>query len=101
MMRARLYYYRNRYYHGQMGRFVSRDPIGYVGSPMNLYQYAAANPVVNIDPEGTAIIVIGGGIALELIALECATISGAFTIEMDHPRSGDSWRHCVLGCRIA
>ena len=27
-----IYYYRNRYYHAQMGRFVNRDPIRYSGS---------------------------------------------------------------------
>ena len=27
-----LYYYRNRYYDAGLGKFVNRDPIGYVGS---------------------------------------------------------------------
>ena len=27
-----LYYYRHRMYHAQLGRFCSRDPIGYEGS---------------------------------------------------------------------
>jgi RHS repeat-associated protein len=32
-----LYYFRARYYHAQLGRFISRDPIGYVDG-MNLYR---------------------------------------------------------------
>ena len=33
-----LYQYRRRYYHPQLGRFISRDPIGYRGRT-NLYKY--------------------------------------------------------------
>jgi RHS repeat-associated protein len=40
-----LYYYRNRYYHAQMGRFVSRDPIGYAGGSWNLYEYVGGRAV--------------------------------------------------------
>jgi RHS repeat-associated protein len=31
--------YRNRYYHTGLGRFVSRDPIGYYGGDINLMRY--------------------------------------------------------------
>jgi RHS repeat-associated protein len=47
-----LYYYRNRYYHAQLGNFVSRDPIGYEGSQWNLYQYAESAPVGITDADG-------------------------------------------------
>ena len=46
-----LYYYRNRYYHAQLGRFVSRDPIGYRGG-INLYGYAGDSPTRKADPFG-------------------------------------------------
>jgi RHS repeat-associated protein len=39
-----LYHYRNRYYAAEMGRFVSRDPIGYDGG-MNLHEYAGDSPI--------------------------------------------------------
>jgi hypothetical protein len=32
-----IYYFRARYYHAELGRFISRDPIGYVDG-MNLYR---------------------------------------------------------------
>jgi RHS repeat-associated protein len=34
-----LYYYRNRYYSAELGRFVSRDPIVYWAGDVNLYRY--------------------------------------------------------------
>jgi RHS repeat-associated protein len=48
-----LYYYRNRYYHGQLGNFVSRDPIGYDAGDLNLYRYVSSAPTGLVDPFGT------------------------------------------------
>ena len=46
------YYYRNRYYHAQLGRFISRDPISYYGSEWNLYEYLGSEPNSGVDPLG-------------------------------------------------
>jgi RHS repeat-associated protein len=46
-----LYYYRARYYHPQLARFVTEDPIGLLGGP-NLYAYVAGNPLSYGDPLG-------------------------------------------------
>jgi RHS repeat-associated protein len=56
--------YRNRYYHAQLGRFVSRDPIGYRGRSPNLYQYVGSMPAVSTDPTGEVpFLIVAGGIA--------------------------------------
>ena len=47
-----LYYYRARYYSAELGRFVSRDPIGYQGG-INLYEYVGDNLLIRTDPRGT------------------------------------------------
>jgi RHS repeat-associated protein len=43
---------RNRYLHLQLGRWCSRDPIGYEGSPWNLYEFLNGNALNGIDPMG-------------------------------------------------
>lgn len=48
-----LYYYRARYYDGQIGRFISEDPIGFRGGSVNLHQYVRNNPINRVDPSGT------------------------------------------------
>jgi RHS repeat-associated protein len=48
---ANLYYYRNRWYDPQEGRFISEDPIGLEGG-INSYAYVGNSPVNSIDPTG-------------------------------------------------
>ena len=48
-----LYYYRARYYKPGIGRFLSRDPLGYLVD-INLYRYVLNNPVRFTDPNGLA-----------------------------------------------
>lgn len=68
------YYYRARHYAPSQGRFIQRDPLGYVDG-YNLYEYVKGRPLVLLDPEGeyaaaltcppvliAATIVIGGWI---------------------------------------
>jgi len=47
-----LYYYRARYYHPQLQRFSSEDPIRFSGGEFNLYAYVVNNPLRYIDPFG-------------------------------------------------
>lgn len=46
-----LYLMRNRWYDPRLGRFITRDPAGYVDG-MSLYQYVRGNPLVYFDPFG-------------------------------------------------
>ncbi len=47
-----LYYYRARYYHPGLQRFVSQDPFTVLGGDVNYYLYAANNPTNLGDPTG-------------------------------------------------
>jgi RHS repeat-associated protein len=46
------YYIRVRMYGPQVGRFLSRDPLGFGGGDMNFYRYVGNSPVDLIDPSG-------------------------------------------------
>jgi RHS repeat-associated protein len=56
-----LYYYKRRYYHPALGRFISRDLMQYYDTntsyrtllhATHLYQYARSNPLLFTDPSG-------------------------------------------------
>jgi RHS repeat-associated protein len=49
---TQLVYYRARYYHPALQRFISQDPIGFAGGGFNLYAYVDNNPVQYTDPLG-------------------------------------------------
>jgi len=45
-------YYRARYYDAAAGRFISEDPIGFVGGDLDLYVYTGSAPTSKVDPSG-------------------------------------------------
>jgi RHS repeat-associated protein len=49
---AGLYYYRARYYHPTLQRFISEDPIGFAAGDVNLYAYVGNRPSIVRDPLG-------------------------------------------------
>ncbi len=50
-----LYHYRARMYDSVAGRFCSRDPIGFEGSPWNLYEFLGSMALGAMDPNGLSI----------------------------------------------
>ena len=48
--------YRNRYYSTGLGRFINRDPIGYLAGDTNLYRYCFNMPNGWLDPMGFGIL---------------------------------------------
>jgi RHS repeat-associated protein len=47
-----LLYYRARYYSPVLGRFISEDPLGFVGGDLNFYAYVGNAPTMLRDPFG-------------------------------------------------
>jgi len=47
--------FRRRTYDPFVGRFISRDPLGFAGGQVNLYQYALGDPINNVDPTGMVV----------------------------------------------
>ena len=50
-----LYHFRARWMSSLTGRFLTRDPIGYEGSPENLYEYLEGRSLIHKDPTGHGI----------------------------------------------
>lgn len=59
-----LYYYRSRYYHPDLHRFISEDPVAFRGGDTNLYAYVMNNPVAFSDPTGELLpqLLVGAGV---------------------------------------
>jgi RHS repeat-associated protein len=81
-----LLYFRNRYYHPGLGRFVGRDPIGYEGGSTLLYEYVSGQPSGSTDPMG---LVVGGESPLCLYKGKPVTC--LFDGDLLSCTSGDSW----------
>jgi len=54
-----LYYNRARSYNPNMGRFMTKDPIGYRSGDTNLYRFVGNNPLVATDPYGECTLSLG------------------------------------------
>jgi RHS repeat-associated protein len=63
---AHLYYAPFRYYCPNLARWLSRDPLGMVDGP-NVFAYVQDSPVNRVDPHGTFIYIIIGGIIVAVI----------------------------------
>ncbi len=48
---SEIYFYRARYYVPEWGRFISRDPLGYIDA-MSLYEYVGSKVLRSVDPFG-------------------------------------------------
>jgi len=72
---AGLYYFRNRWYSPDLGRFTSRDPMGYVDGA-SMYAYALASPARLAD-------------AMGLMAIEEPADKVAFAMQYMYAGGGD------------
>jgi RHS repeat-associated protein len=54
-----LYYYRARYYHPRLQRFLNEDPVGFSGGDVNRYAYVGNGPLDWSDPSGLKVYISG------------------------------------------
>jgi RHS repeat-associated protein len=66
-----LYFYRARYYHPVLQRFISEDPLGFAGGDANLYAYVFNSPTNLTDPSGAVVPPI-----LTLALIRCLSEAG-------------------------
>jgi len=50
-----MYYYRARYYHPRLQRFIAEDPLEFKGGSINIYTYVHNKPLRLTDPLGLAV----------------------------------------------
>lgn len=114
-----LYYYRLRYFHPTLGRFVSEDPLDMVDGP-DVYPYVANAPVGRVDPMGlkscrctfgeTITQGIGVGWSAKTAndlhslasdeAMRVAPLLPGGTLGL-HNGAADAFRHCYWSCLMA
>ena len=69
---------RHRVLKADLGRWLSRDPLGYVDGA-NLYEYGTSNPVATMDSMGTLCVGVCGGLS------QIAGLQVAGLIEVEQP----------------
>ena len=80
-----LMYYRARYYSPRLQRFVSEDPIGFLGGDPNLYVYTFNTPLLLRDPYGLIPPTILTGAGVGLIFGGVGALTGALARNVTDP----------------
>jgi RHS repeat-associated protein len=76
-----LHYYRARYYHPGLARFISEDPIGFQSGDSNLYAYVGNGPTGSTDPTGLFVVPVAR-LAVGLIA---TVLAGRKSVDQNLP----------------
>jgi RHS repeat-associated protein len=97
-----LYYYRARYYDAKLGRFVSEDPIRFLGGN-NFYTYVENNPARFRDPYGLEVWpehVPGTGKSPIQIWWEARNRTVNRTAQDFARDPSNRFNHCMLNCEL-
>ncbi len=97
------WYYRHRCLSAQLGRFLSRDPIGYEGSERDLYHYSQSSPLRYVDPNGEFAVAVPALAPVAIGVTVVAVIGYAFRTRHCLRKAAECyraggiwWSNCVL-----
>ncbi|MGF1580909.1 MAG: RHS repeat-associated core domain-containing protein [Gemmataceae bacterium] len=62
---AELQYNRARFYDRAIGRWISRDPLGFSSTDVNLYRYVRNSSTTQVDSSGFIGVTMGDGVTVE------------------------------------
>jgi RHS repeat-associated protein len=93
-----LKYYRARYYHPGLQRFISEDPISFAAGDVNLYGYVFNSPTGLRDPLGLAV----DPVSLTAFAIFCGggaviNVTTKYVLAGRKPTLGDAAIGCGVG----
>jgi RHS repeat-associated protein len=86
-----LYFYRARYYHPALGRFIRRDPIRYADSRQT-YQYVSDDPISQADASGLFQTRVFGSLT--------QTLCGGLALEFEHDLQIDTGEEVLVVQKI-
>jgi len=100
---SKLYYFRNRWYDPELGRFCSRDFRQYPANQRNLFEFCDALPLSSLDPYGLEPITISVGAAAVIVIGAVVVCAGPFHFYSlnSHGTESDKWRHCWVSCQVS
>jgi RHS repeat-associated protein len=93
------YYLRARYYNQGVGRFVTVDPFGgSIFDPMSLhkYLYAHASPVMNIDPSGQSVSLVGVMVAVTIIGILASVLYARLFHSLSRASTPVEWSGIIM-----
>jgi RHS repeat-associated protein len=92
-LKTDLYYFNQRYYDPELGRFLQEDP---ANQTFNLYQYCANNPLMYTDPDGRLFIFDDILIGMAIAAIQAGLSSAAINAAAQYVMTGSVNMQSVL-----
>jgi len=92
----------NSHYSAETGRFLSEDPIGFVGRDFSLYRYVENNPIRYKDPTGLVFERPEDDDPIGRLKEGIEELEDTYDEFIDRGlKNGDKYFHCLANCRAS